>query len=172
MIEVQAGEAGDGQEAKTSTHQADPRRRTGGGSWHGTRDSRYTAGYRVDIGLSQITDRDLPAFGLTIEQAFDPCTNVRTGGIILAGFYGRAVQQFGEGQRALMAALSGYNTGDLQRGFANGYVGKYYINAPLPSSLTPALPARIANALTWPTATPVASIQVYTRPGLNLHASN
>jgi type IV secretion system protein VirB1 len=36
------------------------------------------------------------------------------------------VQTLGEGQAALQAALSAYNTGDFARGFANGYVARYY----------------------------------------------
>ena len=31
-----------------------------------------------------------------------------------------------QGQPALQAALSAYNTGDFDRGFANGYVARYY----------------------------------------------
>jgi type IV secretion system protein VirB1 len=124
------------------------------------------AGYTVDIGYSQLNSANLLRLNYSVEDALDRCKNIAGGGAILSGFYGKAVQQFGEGQRALMAALSAYNTGDLQRGFANGYVGKYYIHAPLPSSLAPALPVRFA------TPTPFAPIQVYTRPGLDLHASN
>ena len=40
------------------------------------------------------------------------------------GGYARAVARFGEGQTALLAAISAYNTGDRQRGFANGYVAR------------------------------------------------
>lgn len=131
---------------------------------------RYmAAGYTVDIGYSQLDSANLARLGYTVEDALDDCKNIAGGGAILSGFYGKAVQQFGEGQRALMAALSGYNTGDPQRGFANGYVGKYYINATLPPA---PLPARIAGALTWPAAAPVASIQVYVRPGLSLAPSH
>ena len=128
---------------------------------------RYiAAGYTVDIGYSQLNSANLARLGYTVEDALDGCKNIAAGGAILSGFYGKAVQRFGEGQRALMAALSGYNTGDLQRGFANGYVGRYYIDAALPVP-SPA----IARALTWPAVTPAASIQVYVRPGLSLSPS-
>ena len=40
--------------------------------------------------------------------------------------YAEAVHSRGEGQPALKAALSAYNTGDFYRGFANGYVARYY----------------------------------------------
>jgi type IV secretion system protein VirB1 len=91
---------------------------------------RYiAAGYSVDMGWSQLNSTNLVRFGYAVEDAYDECKNVAAGGAVLSAFYGRAVQRFGEGQPALMHALSGYNTGDLQRGFFNGYVGRYYINA-------------------------------------------
>jgi type IV secretion system protein VirB1 len=94
-------------------------------------------GYRVDLGLMQITDRNLPALHLTIEQVLgtDPitvCANLAAGATILAEDYGRAAAQVGPGQPALMLALSAYNTGDFVRGFANGYVARYYLD-PMPA---------------------------------------
>lgn len=83
-------------------------------------------GYSVDIGLMQVNSRNLSALGVTIEQMFEPCANVRAGGTILAANYARAVQARGEGQAALLAALSAYNTGDFARGFRNGYVSQYF----------------------------------------------
>jgi type IV secretion system protein VirB1 len=86
---------------------------------------RYiAAGYSVDIGLMQVNSRNLQALGYTIEDALDPCRNISGGAAILTADYSRAVQQFGEGQRALLAALSAYNTGDFYRGFGNGYVSR------------------------------------------------
>jgi type IV secretion system protein VirB1 len=123
------------------------------------------AGYTVDLGETQVNSRNLSKFGLSIEDAFDECRNIATGGAILSGFYGRAVQQFGEGQRALMSALSGYNTGDLTRGFANGYVGKYYIDVALPASML-AVSAHTAPARPALPAMPLTV--AYDRPGLDL----
>ena len=82
------------------------------------------AGYRVDLGIMQITDRNLPSLGYTVEDAFDPCRNLAGGAVILTSFYGAAVRRYGEGQAALMAALSAYNTGSFWAGVANGYVGR------------------------------------------------
>jgi type IV secretion system protein VirB1 len=139
---------------------------------------RYmAAGYTVDMGWSQLNSANLPRLGYTVEDAFDACKNIAAGGILLSGFYGKSVQQYGEGQIALAHALSAYNTGDLQRGFENGYVGKYFISASvIPAVVAPApLPSRIASpsrapsvALTWPAPQQVASMQVYVRPGLSL----
>lgn len=82
-------------------------------------------GYRVDLGLGQITDRNLPALGLTVRQVLDPCTNLRAMQAILVDGYRRAVRSHGEGQSALLVALSTYNTGNQRRGFENGYVARY-----------------------------------------------
>ncbi|MBV8401894.1 MAG: lytic transglycosylase domain-containing protein [Acetobacteraceae bacterium] len=109
-----------------------------------------------DFGLMQVNERHLREFGVTVQEVMDPCTNVRIGGAILAANYARAVQTYGEGQRALQAALSAYNTGDFARGFANGYVARYYGHS------IPALPAGVQLAAAH-SAAPVAS-DPYTAP--------
>ena len=89
--------------------------------------ARFIArGYNVDLGLMQVNSRNVAALGVTIEQVLDPCTNIRIGATILTADYAEAVHSRGEGQPALKAALSAYNTGDFYRGFANGYVARYY----------------------------------------------
>lgn len=88
------------------------------------------AGYSVDLGLMQVNSRNLPQLGVTLEQMFDPCTNLRAGAAILAANYAEAARRQGPGQPALLAALSAYNTGDFARGFRNGYVAKYTATAP------------------------------------------
>jgi type IV secretion system protein VirB1 len=82
------------------------------------------AGFSVDIGEMQVNSRNLPALGYTIEDALDPCKNIAAGGIILSSFYESAAQQYGEGQRALQAAISAYNTGSFWRGVENGYMAR------------------------------------------------
>lgn len=79
-------------------------------------------GYSVDIGIMQVNNRNLIDLGETVESILDPCRNITGGAAILADFYGRSAQKFGEGQPALLAALSAYNTGDFSRGLSNGYV--------------------------------------------------
>jgi type IV secretion system protein VirB1 len=83
-------------------------------------------GYSVDLGLMQVNSRNLSVLGVTIEQVLDPCTNIRSGSKILTADYAEAARTRGEGQLALEAALSAYNTGDFYRGFVNGYVARYY----------------------------------------------
>lgn len=79
-------------------------------------------GHTVSLGLSQVNDRNLARLGLTVRSVFDPCTNLAAGGRIITDFYVKAVKQFGPGQRALRAAISGYNSGDWVRGERDGYV--------------------------------------------------
>lgn len=86
-------------------------------------------GYSVDLGLMQINSRNLSRLGLTVEQAFDPATNIQAGAKILCRGYQGAVKRYGPGQSALQAALSAYNTGNYEQGFRNGYVAKYFAGA-------------------------------------------
>jgi type IV secretion system protein VirB1 len=78
-------------------------------------------GHSVDVGIMQINSSNFVRLGLTLEAAFDPCRSIAAAAVILAGDYagGETHQQQ---QSALRVALSKYNTGDAQRGFANGYV--------------------------------------------------
>lgn len=82
------------------------------------------AGHLLDLGLMQVNSRNLPVLGLTVGEVLDPCTNIRAGGAILTADYIAAARTRGEGQAALRAALSAYNTGSVVRGFRNGYVAR------------------------------------------------
>ena len=90
-------------------------------------------GFSADLGLTQINSRNLALLGLTVEQAFDPCTNINGGARILTADYVVAVHFYGEGQTALKAALSAYNTGSQSAGFLNGYVARYYGQKAVPA---------------------------------------
>ncbi|EIJ6113758.1 lytic transglycosylase domain-containing protein [Salmonella enterica] len=81
-------------------------------------------GHNFDAGLGQINVKNLEWLGMSIADLFDPCKNLKGAQTVLADCYERAVPQYGEGQAALQAALSCYNTGNFKRGFANGYVQK------------------------------------------------
>lgn len=86
-------------------------------------------GIDFDAGLGQINVRNWQWLGLTPEKVFDPCTNLRASQAVLKDCYVRATSRFQAGQPALMAAFSCYNTGNFQRGFDNGYVGKVLASA-------------------------------------------
>jgi type IV secretion system protein VirB1 len=61
-----------------------------------------SAGYSVDLGLTQVNSNNLGLLGLGLAQAFDPCRNIAAAG-------------------KLIALMSRYNTGDPAAGVRNGY---------------------------------------------------
>ena len=75
-------------------------------------------GESVDLGLAQINSKNLPALGLTVEQVFDPCTNIAAGARILTMGYQRT--------GSLGGALSIYNTGRVDSKIGVTYVQKVY----------------------------------------------
>jgi len=79
-------------------------------------------GRSVSIGLFQINSEHAASLGLTVDQLFDPCTNIKVGAFLLKAYYRQAAAVVGEGQQALQYALSGYNSGFPLVGFTNGYV--------------------------------------------------
>jgi len=79
------------------------------------------AGHSLDLGLMQINSANLGGLGLTVEDAFDACRSIAAGAKVLRDAYAGG-ESYEEQQRALRVALSRYNTGDAQRGFANGYI--------------------------------------------------
>ena len=79
-------------------------------------------GRSVSLGLMQISTQHASDLGVSVDQLFDPCTNVRAGAQILTRKYQRAAALLGEGQEALRQALSEYNSGSDIVGFLNGYV--------------------------------------------------
>ena len=87
---------------------------------------RYMAqGYTVDVGLAQINSANFARLGVSVEQAFDPCTNLRLASSLLQEGYDLASRHY-SGLDAISATYSLYNTGTLTRGFRNGYVGRVW----------------------------------------------
>ena len=78
--------------------------------------------YNIDVGLWQVNIANWKTYGITPENAFDPCRNTMAGSAVFTRFYLRAARKYGAGQTALLHAISAYNTGDFSSGFANGYV--------------------------------------------------
>lgn len=79
-------------------------------------------GQSVSLGLMQISTQQASDLGISVDQLFDPCTNVRAGAQMLTRKYRRAAALLGEGQEALRQALSQYDSGSDVVGFLNGYV--------------------------------------------------
>ena len=49
---------------------------------------RYmAAGYTVDVGLAQVNSANFSRLGVTVEQAFEPCTNLRLASSMLQEGY-------------------------------------------------------------------------------------
>jgi type IV secretion system protein VirB1 len=86
-------------------------------------------GFNIDVGLGQVNSANFTAGEL--ERLFTPCGNLQAAARILSGCYARAVAVQGEGQAALRAALSCYNTGSFTAGIRNGYVRKVSAKAGL-----------------------------------------
>lgn len=84
----------------------------------------YQNGYQFDAGIAQVRSTNFTRFGLTPDNVFEPCRNMNAGGIILTEFYVKAIKQYGQGQTALLAALSAYGSGNYFSGLTNGYVEK------------------------------------------------
>lgn len=86
-------------------------------------DDLRAAGANFDIGLIQLNSATLARLGVSPEQALDPCRNLALGAKLFEQGYARA---FAERSTTvpLLAAYSSYNTGDLRRGYTNGYAGR------------------------------------------------
>ena len=119
-------------------------------------------GKSLDLGLAQINSANLAHDGLTIETAFDACTSLRAGAAHLAADF----------EAAWRAAHSRYNTGDAQRGFANGYVHKVELAARhvVPAIDVGAAPAAI-DSQPAPAATSAAAVDPNAPPSWDLWPS-
>ena len=118
---------------------------------------RYmAAGYTVDVGLAQINSANFARLGVTVEQAFEPCTNLRLAASVLQASFGLASRYY-DGLNAISATYSLYNTGTMTRGMRNGYVGRVWSSAAALGSIptSPALPdATLPTVATIPAAQP------------------
>ncbi|WP_116521408.1 lytic transglycosylase domain-containing protein [Achromobacter insuavis] len=79
-------------------------------------------GVDFDAGYGQINVRNWERLGLTAETIFDPCANLNAAQRLLVDCYQHAIKAHPPGQPALYATFSCYNTGNLSKGFKNGYV--------------------------------------------------
>jgi type IV secretion system protein VirB1 len=87
------------------------------------------AGWNFSVGLGQINVGNFERLGLTLEAAFDPCTNLAAMQSVLAECFDRARAPTPNqippvDQAALRQALSCYYSGNFATGFHHGYVRK------------------------------------------------
>lgn len=80
-------------------------------------------GYSIDMGIAQINSQHfskngfLHKLGLSVDEIFDVCTNLRAGAKVFGDAY---IKNNGNA----ISALSAYNTGSPVKGITNGYVKK------------------------------------------------
>ncbi|MFG6417197.1 lytic transglycosylase domain-containing protein [Roseateles sp. DC23W] len=82
-------------------------------------------GWNFSAGLGQINVRNFAWLGLSLDAAFDPCSNLTAMQAVLGACFDRAsAGQRGPPQAALQRALSCYYSGNFTTGFQHGYVQK------------------------------------------------
>ena len=84
------------------------------------------AGWNFSVGLGQINVGNFDRLGLTLESAFEPCTNLAAMQTVLAECFDRASGSASKAvdQAALRKALSCYYSGNFATGFRHGYVDR------------------------------------------------
>ncbi|MBN3787508.1 lytic transglycosylase domain-containing protein [Burkholderia sp. Ac-20353] len=106
-------------------------------------------GWNFSVGLAQVNRANWVAYGLTPENAFEPCRNLAAGaGILQRCFTAARSRQFrtlanaqSDVQAALRASLSCYASGDFSTGYRSGYVQRVVNNAMEQSSTVATVPA-------------------------------
>ena len=68
-------------------------------------------GHKLDMGIAQIDSENLGWLGLSVQQVFNPCTNIRAAQRILVGAYHKAGAS---GVQSLAGAFEAYNSGNTQ----------------------------------------------------------
>ena len=119
-------------------------------------------GHSVDLGLMQINSGNLPALGMTVNEALDPCASLAAGAAVLRAAYGGGPVKAGQ-QAALLMALSIYNTGSPLKGIMNGYARRVMRNVSAVPAAAPLVQAASANAPDMPPAWNVSATGDYTQ---------
>ena len=120
------------------------------------------AGHSVDLGLMQINSGNLPALGMNVNEALDPCASLAAGAAVLRAAYDGGPVKAGQ-QAALLMALSVYNTGSPLKGIMNGYARRVMRNASAVPAAAPLVQAAPANAPDMPPAWNVSATGDYTQ---------
>ena len=80
-------------------------------------------GLSVSVGLMQVSTENMRTDKRSIDDVFEPCTNLRVGSSILTIYYQQELR-FASGAQSLIRALSRYNSGSRTIGARDGYVDK------------------------------------------------
>ena len=88
-------------------------------------------GWNFSVGLGQINVGNFDRLGLTVESAFEPCSNLTAMQTVLGECFNRAGGAASKAmdQVALRQALSCYYSGNFATGFRHGYVRKVIVAA-------------------------------------------
>lgn len=81
-----------------------------------------TAGRNFSVGIAQINVHNLDRLGLSLDDGFDVCMNLKTMQTILGECFDRAAS--GSVQSDLRRAFSCYYSGNYATGFRHGYVSR------------------------------------------------
>ncbi|TDN67177.1 lytic transglycosylase domain-containing protein [Paraburkholderia sp. BL10I2N1] len=110
------------------------------------------SGRNYSVGLAQVNHANWTRYGLTPQNAFDPCRNLAVGASILQRCFAQAHAAQPDVQQALRAGLSCYASGNFATGYRTGYVQR--VVAGVTARATPSV-AAIEPAVT---AIPVAPL--------------
>lgn len=103
------------------------------------------AGWNFSLGLAQINVGNFERLGLSVEAAFEPCTNLAAMQTVLVECFDRAhasSQLPAQPQAALRRALSCYYSGNFATGFRHGYVNRIVMAASRPAPSVPPTPPK------------------------------
>jgi type IV secretion system protein VirB1 len=82
-----------------------------------TLEDLHRKGYNYSVGYAQVNKINFQKYKLTLQTAFDPCTNLRAGSKILESCFVSAGRKYKDEQTRLRAAFSCYYSGNFLRGF-------------------------------------------------------
>lgn len=84
------------------------------------------SGGKFSLGLAQIHISNVTQRGMTLEQAFDSCSNLKLGQTILFEYYDKALKEGYAGVDAVWAALRGYNSNRVNSTVSDQYATKIF----------------------------------------------
>lgn len=92
--------------------------------------------WNFSVGLGQINRRNFARLGLTLDSAFDPCTNLTAMQAVLGECFDRAGSTARIEAARLRDALSCYYSGNFSTGHLHGYVRKVVLASAAASTVS------------------------------------
>jgi type IV secretion system protein VirB1 len=119
---------------------------------------RVAEGGNIDLGLTQLNSSHLSELGLTVSEAFEPCTNIAMGMGVLQRAWHDAEREYGVTRYALLRAFEGYNGGTgawttrnpALRAKVERYADEVWQRAASMPFVTPAAPSTSSRAAATP----------------------